>query len=50
MRLWKIWKPNDIGKYYNEIVSEFTKYDEVIVDGTLLHLTEETENTLVGDL
>lgn len=30
-----------MNKYYNEIVSEFTKYDEVIIEGNILKLTDE---------
>jgi hypothetical protein len=50
IRLWKIWRPEDMNKYYNEVCGEFNKYDEVIIEGTLLYLNEETEKVLVSDL
>jgi hypothetical protein len=39
-----------MNKYYNEVCGEFNKYDEVIIEGTLLYLNEETEKVLVSDL
>jgi len=49
-RLWRIWRPDDINKYYTDIVSEYTKYDEVIIEGKILHINEETKNILVSEL
>jgi len=39
LRLWKIWRPEDINKFYNEIVGEYSKYNEVIMEGELLKCT-----------
>lgn len=50
LRLWKIWRPEDINKYYNEIVGEYTRYNEVIIEGEILHLTEDSGGKLVGEL
>ena len=35
MRLWKVWKPEDIDKFYNEICIEFSNYDSIRFDGRL---------------
>ena len=35
MRLWKVWKPEDIDKFYSEICIEFTNYDSIRFDGKL---------------
>ena len=35
MRLWKVWKPEDIDKFYNEICVEFSNYDSIRFDGRL---------------